>query len=63
MKDPVIGQHFALLSKVIGLVADSWVVTVRGKESATKPILETTLLLSSKEVNLSKYMKKHDNLN
>ena len=53
-----IGQHFALLSKVvlrIDFVADSWVVPVRGKESATKPNLKTTLL-SVKEVNLRKYI-------
>ena len=28
----------------VGFVAESWVVTVRGKESATKCILETTLV-------------------
>ena len=30
----------------IGFVADSWVVTAKGKELATKPILKTTLSLT-----------------
>ena len=35
---------FALVKVVlrVGFVADSWVITIRGKKSATKPILKST---------------------
>ena len=44
-------QHNTYISKVVlrlGFVA--WVITVRGKESATKPILKTTLYLKAENI-------------